>query len=257
MKAGTKSKDSGERSFSLPTAQKLGQYVLTAGSAALTIGVGQAAQAEIKYFPTNITIEPGEYIGIDLDGGSANAGYFDPDYGFYPAPQDGADFLIGFFAEDYNDYYYSLQFGLFDISGNYTNAYAGGFVVDDYSPDYVAKLSFGDLIYDGSYFSVGGLFQYHKYTSGNVVYGNYSPWNGNTDGYAGLTLDFDDGSEHYGWAHISFNEDEQAMTLHGFAYETTAWKPLHAGEVPEPSTLVMFAMGAAGLTLLRRRQLAA
>jgi hypothetical protein len=82
--------------------------------------------------------------------------------------------------------------------------------------------------------------------------GNWTPGNGN----AFLGLEFLDGSNqvHYGWAELRVNSDF-TETLYRIGYETTANTTINtpASIVPEPSELALFAAGAAGLALLRKR----
>lgn len=59
----------------------------------------------------------------------------------------------------------------------------------------------------------------------------------------------------YGWAEITPSSGTGVGTLVRFAYETSG-APIAAGAVPEPSSLSMLALGAFGLTQLRRRRAA-
>lgn len=59
----------------------------------------------------------------------------------------------------------------------------------------------------------------------------------------------------YGWAQISFTAGGPGSVV-SFAYENTG-APIAAGAVPEPSSLSMLALGALGLTQMRRRRAAA
>jgi hypothetical protein len=69
--------------------------------------------------------------------------------------------------------------------------------------------------------------------------------------YAGLRFDLADGT-HYGWieARTDFNE----VTLTRFGYESEPGVGTTAGAgVPEPGTLALLALGAAGVAAMRRR----
>jgi hypothetical protein len=77
---------------------------------------------------------------------------------------------------------------------------------------------------------------------------------------AGLKFDID-GATHYGWMRVSgyANGDipEARAILHDFAYEDIADAAVIApAAVPEPSSLALFALGAAGVAALKRRRAA-
>ncbi len=77
----------------------------------------------------------------------------------------------------------------------------------------------------------------------------YSP---SPRGYMGFYIDDVDG-RHYGWADITVGQARNEVTLHRFAYETTAGETILAGEIPEPTTMSLLALGAVGIAAVRRR----
>jgi hypothetical protein len=101
------------------------------------------------------------------------------------------------------------------------------------------------------------------------------PWP--TDGssaYLGIEFNPGDGT-HYGWIQLSActpddpttdttnaacNADPSIINVSSYAYQSVAGVDILAGDtgaVPEPSSIVLFALGAAGLVAYRRRKLAA
>ena len=65
------------------------------------------------------------------------------------------------------------------------------------------------------------------------------------------------GQQHLGWAEISMQKLDPSFTVLGYAYEDAPGVSILAGDtgtVPEPSTLALFAAGAAGVLALRRKR---
>ena len=87
--------------------------------------------------------------------------------------------------------------------------------------------------------------------------------NGNADGefdesggYIGLVLP---GSSYYGWLHMLSMSDiglsTQSVTFDGWAYEDEVGVPIRAGDIPEPSILLLCSMGGLIAWVRRRRSL--
>jgi hypothetical protein len=76
--------------------------------------------------------------------------------------------------------------------------------------------------------------------------------NRNQLGYLGLMFDIG-GSPHYGWAAISVGADYN-ITLRSFYGNLNSSSPVAAGAVPEPSSALLLALGAAGLAAYRQKR---
>jgi len=84
-------------------------------------------------------------------------------------------------------------------------------------------------------------------------------WHGVSDP-AYLAVKFTVSSELYlGWAELQINESTPSATLLGYAYNDEPSAPIVVGDTgaaPEPGSLSLFALGAAGVLALRRRRAA-
>ena len=81
---------------------------------------------------------------------------------------------------------------------------------------------------------------------------NRGYWRRNNTGFIGLTFQLD-GATHYGWASISILKDFEVQ-LNTFAYETQPNTPISTTGTPEPSSLFLIALGAAGIAVFRRKR---
>jgi hypothetical protein len=82
------------------------------------------------------------------------------------------------------------------------------------------------------------------------------PWGGVANGsshYLGVKFNIG-AQQHLGWAAISMQKGVPSFTVEGFAYNDVAGESIYAGATPEPSSMVLFAAGAAGILALRRRR---
>ncbi len=112
---------------------------------------------------------------------------------------------------------------------------------------YIARLAQNATIANAGLFGASP----NTLASGTSGYGN---WNALGTGFVGLKFGLPDG-QHFGWAQITIGSDYR-VTLLDFAYQSTVGASITAGQVPEPATtsLLAFALGAAGLGAYRARR---
>jgi hypothetical protein len=108
----------------------------------------------------------------------------------------------------------------------------------------------------GAYVGPGGNFAWASYPNFLATSsGSYGEWNAFGRGYVGLRFQIGPNT-HYGWAEISVNPN-YTSTLHRWAYEdvpNTGLSTPSGGAIPEPASIVLMALGAAGLALYRKRR---
>jgi len=133
----------------------------------------------------------------------------------------------------------------------------GNFQLSDHG-DFHFDTSIADMVNIGS--GTGGyLFSLGEIIGASSNWSDTNDFVGTTD-YSG-TMNFGDsgifdlsfqlaGQTHYGWVNAAENNDGTQSIL-GWGYESIAGKSIAAGvtsvDVPEPSTLAIFALGLMGL----------
>jgi hypothetical protein len=120
--------------------------------------------------------------------------------------------------------------------------------VDDLSNQPLA-MNFGDLITTANAVGPGGVLSSYSFVS-KTYSGN---WPGPGTAYLGLA--FTPTSQTYtGWAQIFTDAANSNMTLVDYAYNLAPNADITAGATPEPSSVALFALGAAGILALRKKR---
>ncbi len=197
------------------------------GVTAAGLAVLAGAEASILYTstgPSGVTIDINQEIYFDLE----QTG---------PGPH--------YSATPFSEWDFNLYF-----SSNNASKPVVGEINTDRKTAVLPSLAYVDKLDAGSTIGSSSTWYYTDKLADN---GN-GPWAGGAASkYVGLNIRTGNDTN-YGWAELSYDAGG-TMTLHGFAYETTANTSIEAGAVPEPSTVALLALGlGAGALALRRRQ---
>ena len=92
---------------------------------------------------------------------------------------------------------------------------------------------------------------------GNLAYYWSSAWTGGdfigtSDKYIGVKFDIG-GDTLYGWIQVQVPADSTSATITGYAYNDVDDGSITAGQVPEPASLALLALGAAGIAAWRKK----
>ena len=200
-----------------------------------------SAEADIIFTPFNETINQGttDTIEIDFDGDTVTEFVFDFRDGVGPNVYSSFSNWAAVAGNDANDLFVNTDPSPF-----------GG---QPYGPN---NLAAGSVISAGLSFQGDGPLQL-AYTS-YLPTSNFGPFNTTTPtGYVGVQFDFN-GSTVFGWIGVTVDGDvsvgDAAITVTGFAFESNGG-PIQAGQtaIPEPSSVGLLALGAAGLASRRRK----
>jgi len=221
--------------------KNLTAYAVAAGAAGAALLAAPTAAAEILYTPAHSALRGNATFQIDLNKDGVN------DFGLQLLPI----------------FHSSMLLAIPDVEGNQVVRAAGSVSA--------AALNLGAPIGANRQFNskttYGGVFMAIAGRYGSLTWFR-GPWAKAIDKYLGLKF-LIDGQVHYGWARVSvpnWNVIGNIPTLTGYAYETVANQPLHAGQekdttasawpqgTPEFSSLGMLARGADALPIWRREE---
>ena len=72
-------------------------------------------------------------------------------------------------------------------------------------------------------------------------------------GFVGLEFESTNGT-HYGWLDLEGIQGGSNLRIRGWAYETEPSKKIVAGAIPEPSSMILFIVGIAGIWTIRKKK---
>jgi len=200
----------------------------TAIAAGAALAGGVAADAAVIGHTINETVGPNESFLLDLDGDGTNDFEFNGSTSFTSTSTSTPDGSTTFVTT--------------------TSAYAS-----------VAGLGDNRVLASGRFARVFSASESISAGAGDTapfasLTSSFSgPFAGSTPKYLGLVFNTTDYGVVNGWARVAV-PDGGEIFIESYAFETDG-SPIHVpNEVPEPSTLLLMASGAAGLIALRRRR---
>lgn len=238
--------------------ERLARRLKTAAMAAGALLTGaEAADAVVIQHTVDETVNPGERFDLDLDGDGRDDFSFFAGVGFTSTTVTGTGTGTGVPDDFALIAAASYVTGTGTGTGTFTGTGSfGGAVVVDTGPFSTGTtegtLSFGARVFQGSEYvdpgTRGSLAPFAPLSlSGAGAFVGAQPK------FAGLVFNTTDHGIVTGWVRVAV-PNSSTIYIQDYAFETDE-RPIHVpNEVPEPSTLLLMASGAAGLIALRRRR---
>ena len=207
----------------------------SAAAAATTVaGQGMANAADKIFDIADITVGPAAKHGVVFNLMTGATKTIVGTTNWWTGTGAGSIRLMGYYAGYPNPYIYSPS-----KNGSFVVTSVGASTAAPLAPSALvdSKQTFGFYLY-GGWPSVGR-------------YVNLGNWSVGQRASVGITFDFG-GNTHYGWADITrVTGTPGVVTLHAFGWNDQAGAAAH---IPEPSSILLLAAGAAGLGLWRRKK---
>ncbi|MHC4069976.1 MAG: PEP-CTERM sorting domain-containing protein [Planctomycetota bacterium] len=205
--------------------KRLAAYGLTA--AVVLAGPQPAKAVEVVWDIPDITFSSGvEYVRFNLISGSTS---------LIPGTGTGFSTIGNFAINFYPGYLFPFMYGPAFES---VAAFVGTGV------SYAAVLNHSSYVGPARNFVANSAYPSY----GNFCY--LSNFHDTTGWFVGLKFDIT-GNTHYGWAQVDVGAGGSYVSLNAFGYNDAAGAASH---IPEPSSLGLLALGAAGLARRRRKK---